>query len=69
MNALDVETWRISAVILGILSLAMFLVQRSSYMFLDVFFEFCIFHVPAMIAVGVYFYLRRKSPTVVVEGV
>ncbi len=69
MNVHDVETWRITAIILGIVSIAMFLVQRSSYMFLDVIFEFCIFHVPAMIAVGVYAYLRMKKPTLIVEGV
>jgi hypothetical protein len=39
----------------------MFAVQRSSYMFLDIIFEICIFHVPALIAVGVYLYLRKRT--------
>ena len=67
MNNQDVETWKITAIILGIISIAMFLIQRSNYMFLDVFFEFCIFHVPAIIAVAVYVYLR-KTPSLVIEG-
>jgi hypothetical protein len=32
-------------------------------MFLDVVFEVCIFHVPAILAVGVYLYVRRRLPT------
>jgi len=47
--------------ILVLISLAMFAVQRSSFMFLDVVFEFCIFHVPTIIAVGIYAYLRKKQ--------
>ena len=67
MNNQDVETWKITAIILGIISIVMFLIQRSNYMFLDVFFEFCIFHVPAIIAVGVYVYLRKTS-SLVIDG-
>ncbi len=67
LNNQDVETWKIAAIILGIISIAMFLIQRSNYMFLDVFFELCIFHVPAIIAVGVYVYLR-KTLSLVIEG-
>ncbi len=64
MNVLDIESWKLTAIILGVISIAMFIVQRSSYMFLDVVFEICIFHVPAILAVGVYLYLRRKPATV-----
>ncbi len=68
MNALDLDSWKLTAIILGIISIAMFVVQRSSWMFLDVTFEVCIFHVPALIAVGVYLWLRRK-PAAPVETV
>ncbi len=63
MNILDLESWKLTAIILGVISIVMFIVQRSSYMFLDVIFEICIFHVPAILAVGVYLYLRRKPAT------
>ncbi len=61
MNTTDLESWKITAIILSIISIAMFAVQRSSYMFLDIVFEICIFHVPALIAVGVYLYLRKRT--------
>ena len=61
MNATDLESWKITAITLSIISIAMFAVQRSSYMFLDIIFEICIFHVPALIAVGVYLYLRKRT--------
>ncbi|MCX6649448.1 MAG: hypothetical protein NTV61_08715 [Candidatus Bathyarchaeota archaeon] len=63
MNATDLESWKITAIVLGVVSIVMFAIQRSSYMFLDPVFEFCIFHVPAVIAVGVYVYLRKKAPS------
>ena len=69
LDATDIESWKTTAIILGVVSIAMFAIQRSSYMFLDPIFELCIFHLPAIIAVGVYIYLRRKTPTLVVEGV
>jgi hypothetical protein len=31
-------------------------------MFLDPIFEICIFHVPAILAVSIYLYYRRKEP-------
>jgi hypothetical protein len=68
LDATDIGSWKTTAIILGIVSIVMFAIQRSSYMFLDPTFEVCIFHVPAVIAVGVYVYLRRKTPTTVVEG-
>jgi hypothetical protein len=69
LDATDIGSWKTTAIILGIVSIVMFAIQRSSYMFLDPTFEVCIFHVPAVIAVGVYVYLRRKTPTIVVESV
>jgi hypothetical protein len=61
LNATDIESWKITAIIMSIVSIVMFAVQRSSYMFLDIIFEICIFHVPALIAVGVYLYLRKRT--------
>ena len=61
MDTTDIESWKITAVILGLISIVIFAVQRSSYMFLDPVFELCIFHMPAVIAVGVYVHLRKKS--------
>jgi hypothetical protein len=61
LDTTDIESWKITAVILGLISIVIFAVQRSSYMFLDPVFELCIFHMPAVIAVGVYVYLRKKS--------
>jgi len=56
-----VESWKTTALILTILSVTIFLIQRSKYMFLDPAFEVCIFHVPAIISVGMYIYFKRKS--------
>jgi hypothetical protein len=61
LNPTDIESWKMTAIVLVIVSIAMFAIQRSSYMFLDTTFEVCIFHVPAVIAVGVYVYLKRKG--------
>lgn len=70
MNVTDLNSWRTTTLVLVIISLAMFAVQRSSLMFLDVVFEFCIFHVPAIIAASVYVYLKKKvaTPTAVAQG-
>jgi len=71
VNATDLNSWRTTTLVLVIISLSMFAVQRSSLTFLDVVFEFCIFHVPAIIAVGVYVYQKKKvaTPTPVAQGV
>lgn len=61
MNATDLASWKLTAILLGALSIMMFALQRSSYTVFDVGFEVCIFHVPAILAVGVYLYLRRKN--------
>jgi len=60
LNASELESWKITTIILGLISIAIFMVQRSSYMFLDPVFEFCIFHLPAGISLGVYFFIRKK---------
>ncbi|OGD61324.1 hypothetical protein A3K78_01410 [Candidatus Bathyarchaeota archaeon RBG_13_52_12] len=60
MNISELESWKITAIILGIIAIVIFTVQRSSYMFLDPVFELCIFYIPTMMSVVVYFYLRKK---------
>ncbi|MGD0804053.1 MAG: hypothetical protein ABSA11_08285 [Candidatus Bathyarchaeia archaeon] len=63
MDAIDIKSWEKTAIILGLISIFMFGVQRSKYMFLDPVFELFIFHVPAILAVSIYLYYRRKEPT------
>lgn len=48
------STWRITALILGIISITIFLIQRSRFMFLDPVFEFAVFHIPAILALNFY---------------
>jgi hypothetical protein len=67
LNATDIGSWKTTAILLGIVSIMMFAIQRSNYMFLDPIFELCIFHLPTIIAIGVYVYLRRKAPTLIIE--
>lgn len=63
----DLVSWRNTAIIMGIISLTIFAVQRSSLMFLDPIFEVCIFHVPAILAVSVYLYKRRGHVASILE--
>jgi hypothetical protein len=63
LNATDLKSWKTTAIILGLISIVLFGVQRSKYMFMDPMFEFSIFHVPAILAVSIYLYYRRKEPT------
>jgi uncharacterized membrane protein YgdD (TMEM256/DUF423 family) len=63
LNATDLASWKLTAILLGALSIIMFTLQRTSYTVFEVGFEICIFHVPAILAVGVYLYLRRKGVT------
>ena len=43
----DRESWRLTTLLLVTLSLAVFLVQRTSWAIFDTVFEVCIFHIPA----------------------
>ena len=63
MNATDLKSWKITAIILGLISIALFVVQRTRYMFMDPVFEFSIFHMPAILAVSIYLYYRSKELT------
>lgn len=44
---IDRESWRLTTLLLVTLSLAVFLVQRTSWAIFDTVFEVCIFHIPA----------------------
>jgi hypothetical protein len=70
VNATDLNSWRTTTIVLIVISVAMFAIQRSSFRFLDIVFEFCIFYVPTMIAAGVYLYYKKKvdTPIVAVQG-
>jgi len=61
LNATDLASWKLTAILLSTLSIIMFALQRTSYTVFEIGFEICIFHVPAILAVGVYLYLRRKE--------
>lgn len=55
------ESWRTTCIILVLVSAVIGLVQRSSYQFLDPVFEVSIFHVPTVISIIVYYYVKRKQ--------
>ena len=44
----DRESWRLTTLLLVALSIAIFLVQRTSWAIFDTVFEVCIFHIPAL---------------------
>ena len=44
----DRESWRLTTLLLVTLSIAVFLIQRTSWMLFDTVFEVCIFHIPAL---------------------
>jgi len=55
------ESWRITAWVLLAISSAIFVIQRFVASFLDPIFEFCIFHLPTLIAVLIYYRKQRAS--------
>lgn len=69
MNATDLASWKLTAILLGAISIIMFALQRTSYTVFEIGFEICIFHVPAILAIGVYLYLKRKGAAPAFEAV
>lgn len=67
MDKNEASTWRVTALIMGVISITIFLIQRSTFMFLDPVFEFAIFHIPAILALNYYIVvdgresIRRKK--------
>ncbi|HUV33607.1 MAG TPA: hypothetical protein VMW22_01655 [Candidatus Desulfaltia sp.] len=55
------ESWRKACIILVLVSIAVGLIQRSSYQFLDPTFEVSVFHLPTVISLIIYYYLTRKQ--------
>ena len=60
MSDRNIENWRITAYIFVILSVVIFLIQRTSLALIDNIFEFCIFHIPALVASIIYIRVSRK---------
>ena len=54
MDKNEASTWRVTALIMGVISITIFLIQRSTLIFLDPVFEFAIFHIPAILALNYY---------------
>lgn len=51
----ELASWRLTAYLMIALSSIIFFIQRFIYSFLDPIFEFCIFHVPALVASLIYY--------------
>ena len=64
------ESWRMAATVMLIISVVIFLVQRFVAVFLDLIFEFCIFHLSSLVAVVIYLRKRRQPSTArrLIEG-
>jgi hypothetical protein len=60
MVSQELGSWRTTAIILLTISLTILIVQRTNWAFLDPVFEVCIFHIPAILAVGIYFYVSKN---------
>jgi hypothetical protein len=63
MASQEVSSWRTAAIILLTISLTILVIQRTAWAFLDPVFEICIFHIPAILAVVVYFYMSKNQKT------
>lgn len=55
----ELTSWRITAYLMVISSFIIFITQRFIYSFVDAIFEFCIFHIPALVASLVYYKVAR----------
>ena len=50
----EYDIWRTATQVLAVVAIAVGIIQRTQYMFLDVLFEVCIFHVPAITSLIIY---------------
>ena len=55
------ESWRITTILLVILSIVVLLVQRTSWALFDTIFEVCIFHIPALFAAALNLKFRGET--------
>ena len=63
MGLSDARSWRATMYVMLALSLAVFLVQRTSYAMFDLAFEACIFHIPALACALIYLKMLRRPST------
>ncbi len=50
----DLASWRKTTMVLTLISVGVFLLQRTSWAMFDVIFELCIFHIPCLVCAAVY---------------
>jgi hypothetical protein len=63
MSAKEVEelkTWRLATLIMVMVAVVTFVIQRLTSPVFDVVFEICIFYIPALTLVGILIYLGTK---------
>ncbi|HIE13746.1 TPA: hypothetical protein EYP70_00575 [Candidatus Bathyarchaeota archaeon] len=56
----ELKGWLYSLYVMGAASLIVFVVQKIAGRVLNIVFEVCIFHIPTLILLFIYFYLRFK---------
>jgi hypothetical protein len=50
----EYDIWKTATQVLAVVAITVGVIQRTQYMFLDVLFEVCIFHVPAITSLLIY---------------
>jgi len=63
------RSWLNAMIIMVTLSLAVMLIQGVIGRKFDVAFEVCIFHIPALILVAIYVWLKRFKSVDILRGV
>jgi uncharacterized membrane protein len=64
----DEESWKRTVLVLLTISVAVFVVQRAYFMFLNPVFEFCVFHMTTVASIAIYVYVSRKKKAGQVHG-
>lgn len=54
----DIVSWRTTTVVLTLISIGVFLLQRTSWAMFDTIFELCIFHIPSLVCAVIYLRLH-----------
>jgi len=60
-NRNDLKTWRLATLIVVLVAVSVFFVQRFIFQFFDIAFEVCIFYIPVFSMLGFFLYFRWKS--------
>ncbi len=59
----DLVSWRTTTIVLALLSVGVFVLQRTSWAMFDIVFELCIFHIPSLVCAAIYLRLQSgKGP-------